>query len=375
MRARCDVCGAHWPADATNVFCGCATMPAPLPLPVLHEMPDTMVPIEPCVYRGEKMATVNCGCSGPGVAYRCHLFNGPCMDHALAKPWTDSMATAEVTVKPKVCALCDHHTPAPKPYQGAFAGPWRMPEERPQRVISDRLVITVATGAKAQECLTITGPRMQAYAERCNADFLALTDDAFPSESWYKVANKWRIASYARHYDHTLFLDADCLVLDPLRTPDIFELATDNIAVVNEYSWATHSINWVADESAIVAASQGLHTVLNWQPNAGVLLIPGPAAHLYSPPPMPVPRFWCAEQHWLGITLGENRTELPKAWNTGWVDWQFWRDLPAANIAHTCGAHHHDYRLSLLRRFAAGDLRPLMPPAGLARPAWPNCHA
>jgi len=82
---------------------------------------------------------------------------------------------------------------------------WR--HERPDTGRT-RLVITVATGYEYRALHKLTGPFMQAYADRCDADFIVLDN---VTEDWWGF-EKFRIRHFAEQYDETLFIDTDAIV-------------------------------------------------------------------------------------------------------------------------------------------------------------------
>lgn len=110
-------------------------------------------------------------------------------------------------------------------YVGPFIAHRKHIEFLPDQVCKDsplepkkkRLVISLATEWHRSR-LEYTEERMRLYAERCDADFHLIEDDAYPA---FPMANKWRIVRLAEKYDEVLYVDSDVLIRRD--APSIFE--------------------------------------------------------------------------------------------------------------------------------------------------------
>jgi hypothetical protein len=209
---------------------------------------------------------------------------------------------------------------------------------------SNRLVITVATGQNAKQLLKHTRPKFAAYAARCDADYIELTNEIYGN--WH--LEKLRVGVFADQYDQTLFLDVDCFPTSKCR--NLFE-ASDKIAVVNDWDVLVHNkrTDWIDPEYRLVMQSQDIEPEKEWTRclNTGVVL----CSRTFNPwimPPKPLPGVHCAEQIWVDSRIGEFDA-LPETCNWQW--WRgkdFWRGLPDAEIIHFANCPREE-RLELVK--------------------------
>jgi len=180
----------------------------------------------------------------------------------------------------------------------ASAGPvaWYTPvTEQPITPGSNRLVITIATGP-CRSVLDRSRPIMQAYADRCAADYIELTND---TQSWWGL-EKFRVAHFARQYEETLFLDCDVLpfgrdlfqyVRDVLGSPDV--AMHDDYPCLKQFE----NTDWIHPERALTMQCVGEEsTYENICLNSGVVYTRREAADVWAPPKLPIPTSHCAEQ-------------------------------------------------------------------------------
>ena len=145
-----------------------------------------------------------------------------------------------------------------------------------------RLVLTIAVGKSFTELLELTRPRMESYATRCNADFIALTNQQF--DQWQR--EKFRTFELAKQYEQTLFLDADCIIRNTC--PNLFELYRDSDVAMHDdlpYQVAPIDPGWIKPDHDHTMQSQHISPAWNgklW--NSGVVLSSKRAASIWKPP-------------------------------------------------------------------------------------------
>jgi hypothetical protein len=216
-----------------------------------------------------------------------------------------------------------------------------------------RAIITLAVDDHLP-VLEITRLRMKDYADRVHADFIEITDNLHPE---WPMDNKWRVRNYAWHYDRALFLDSDVVVMP--NAPNIFELETAPICVRDETADYAGREGWNDQELADMFASQGIaKTTLQRFPNGGVILFDSNTSQLYSEPPLPCPRTWCLDQHWLQHQIESTGTEvswLDDRWNWPFIRPDFFRGISNAWFVHLNGSRGIDYRIELAKRIVSGN--------------------
>ncbi len=220
-----------------------------------------------------------------------------------------------------------------------------------------RAVVTVAVGEAGRDMLRISGPLMQAYANRCGADFVVCD---WPGTSDWPMSAKYGAWSVLEHYERIAYVDADvilrpgCVNLFDACQPDecgaVSELEhhrnNPRYRIERDYRELRHRIGFP-------------HRPVNFYCNAGVFVCPREYRHLLEPP-AELPPYHCAEQDLLNCRLENGLAEgsikfrlLERRCN-----WQYWishtfRDAPPDAILHASGFKNHDERLKLMRRWAA----------------------
>lgn len=216
---------------------------------------------------------------------------------------------------------------------------------------SKRLIITVATG-DAQKILANTAGSMKNYAIRCGADFIALTNS---TQEW-PLAEKFRIAHYAKFYERTLFLDADVFVRSS--APDIFdEVPAGRIAMHDDTPGLLRSsfgLDWMRLELETICASQQWPVPLAaFCLNTGVVLFDKKDADIWAPPLRPFPTFHCAEQDIVQIRVAASGRlfSLHEKWNWQWWDNLEFAGIEYANFIHLAGMSqaHPKMQIPILR--------------------------
>jgi len=183
-----------------------------------------------------------------------------------------------------------------------------------------RAIVTVANGTEFVEILKLTRPAMQAYADRVGADLIDLDND---TEDWGPL-EKFRTFHFARQYEQTLFIDADCIITE--KCPDFFELyAGADIVAHDDWSFLFKT-DWLERERNTVAQRSGLaieHTAQCL--NSGVVLVRQSAADIWNRPLVDIGTSHCAEQIYLehqianAIFSGATFANLDSKAN-----WQWW---------------------------------------------------
>jgi hypothetical protein len=195
-----------------------------------------------------------------------------------------------------------------------------------------RLVITVATGPKFKGILAVTRPHLLAYAERCDADYIELTNQSFGQ--WQ--LEKFRVHGVAKQYEQTLFIDSDCYVRPSC--PNIFELGETMLhADIEHNTWWP---DWAPFEYDNVLASQGLPPKTVGQLlNSGLVLCSRRTADIWKPPPHRLPDSHCSEQWWVQHQSDAFEvTLLPTEFNVQYWFEDFYERLPNAHIIHVANA-------------------------------------
>lgn len=203
-----------------------------------------------------------------------------------------------------------------------------------------RLVITVATGQDYKRLLQLTSPLMKAYAARCQADFLQLTNQTH--EMWQH--EKFRVHQFVDQYEQILFLDCDCLVTNTC--PDLFKLYPTGLALHDDRPHLLEE-SWAQTEYNQVMASQGLQNQpLEHVWNTGVVLSDRKSGSAWQPPGAVLPQSHCSEQ-WL-ITYQAKLlgvAGLPREFNCQWWFKDFDEKSKHAHIVHFANCPTREYAI------------------------------
>jgi hypothetical protein len=191
---------------------------------------------------------------------------------------------------------------------------------------------------------------MQAYADRCGADFIGLDND---TEDWWGL-EKFRTGHFASQYDETLFLDADCVVRE--QSPSIFDENPESIGICDESSKFSHRHReWMKKErKSVESRSKVKIEDTERSVNSGVVLCRRSASGIWLRPKVDIGTMHCAEQVWVGkqiddlVALGASHRNLDYRWN-----WQYWYSgfadgLENAYIVHFSSASN---RLALIKDY------------------------
>jgi hypothetical protein len=197
-----------------------------------------------------------------------------------------------------------------------------------------RCVVVLAPDDWTKSQLEITRKGFQDYAEKCDADYIELTHDAFPA---WPMANKLiQIPNVTTHYDQTVYFDCDVIVKPAM--PNLFEqvprhyyAAQDELPTILTLKCEGHYFQHFPNLLAVDKV-----------PNGGVLVLPRNAA-AYTVPNESMAEDWCVDQFVLATQLPPNQTTwLDDRYNWGWIrkDWQ--EGLDAAYAIHLNGAVRED---------------------------------
>lgn len=212
-----------------------------------------------------------------------------------------------------------HHANPPHPeitLDQAYAEWWSI---APQS--SELLILTIATGTQCRKLLEITGPTIEVYAKKCNADYLALTNH---TKTWWGL-EKFRVYGFAKQYKRTLFVDADVVIKDS--APNIFdEVPRGRVGIHDDYDHLP-STYWMRPEKRDVFSTQGIDGIIQETClNSGIVLTDQQHADVWKPPLEPFPTTHCAEQFWVEYNILSRDYpvyRLDWRWNTQW----YWKDF------------------------------------------------
>lgn len=257
------------------------------------------------------------------------------------------------------CALCPDRLDwgkKPRPNHGKPkhpSGSIYIPQPRDIQPTSPYLVLTLAT-EPAWPLLELTGPRMERYARRIGADFIAMRDT---TQGWFML-EKLRVREYLPHYERVIYLDADVVVAEDC--PSLFDVVTKGMIGMHDdwpplSQWGEYFIK----EWESLMASQGVgRPFQNHAHNTGVICVDREHLGMYDPPKRPLPECWCDEQSWeqSNVALyGYPVFPLPSEYNC-----QYWETkyksiaeyeeaARKAHIAHVSGCPDN-VRMELIRR-------------------------
>jgi hypothetical protein len=209
-----------------------------------------------------------------------------------------------------------------------------------------RALVNIVYGARAQEEHAITRANHKAYAEACRADYIAVEESkALP----YGPAAKFTVVDIAKHYDQTLLLDIDTVVMRATMTP--FDV--------------TPAGYWGCVDELRLSGAAFAHQQQAWEQIAELLHEPVPPFRLnlnsgvtvlpkncgaYLPPDKPLPEVWCIEQLWLSYQIfTRNLPFVRMDPRLNWCKWftYFERGLSDAFIVHW---NQRENRLATLQK-------------------------
>jgi hypothetical protein len=202
--------------------------------------------------------------------------------------------------------------------------------------------------------LTISGPRMEAYARRCGADFVVLTENPYPN---HPVTAKWGVGRALDHYERVAFLDADTLV--SAEAPNLFDLVPCGcFAVFNELpQLLSRWIQAIENYQAHRQTQKRPRVPINEFYNSGVYVCDRGHAKCLAAPEHPCLPDHCFEQDNLNMLLADYGVpvfDLPETTNYQWWIHGGFDDAPSDAILHFAGLYHsHEVRMREMRRFDA----------------------
>lgn len=149
-----------------------------------------------------------------------------------------------------------------------------------------RALVTVCVGDEGRALLAISGPSMQAYADRIGVDHVVLD---WPGHPAWPMSAKFAIPRTLDHYDRVAYVDAD-VVLRP-EAVNLFDLcAADEFGAFDELPYS-RAYPQYEQEARYVAFRKRLAFKTVPIPhyfNAGVMVIPHRAAAYLLPPDRPL---------------------------------------------------------------------------------------
>jgi hypothetical protein len=215
---------------------------------------------------------------------------------------------------------------------------WRQQHITPTK---SRCVLVLAPDDWTKSQLEITRKGFQRYAEKCDADYVELTTDAYPA--WPMFNKLIQVPWVTGHYSRTFYFDCDIVVKSNM--PDLFdELAIDHYMVQDELP-TIKKLNYDGHYFRQFGDLRSISKV----PNGGVLGLPRHAA-AYAIPNKSTVEDWCIDQFVLATQLPERETIwMDDRYNWGWIrdDWQ--QGLDNAYAIHLNGCLDRELRMKWLR--------------------------
>lgn len=196
-----------------------------------------------------------------------------------------------------------------------------------------RCIVTVAVGNQCQSILKLTKPFMQAYADRCGADLICLTNRLC---DWWGL-EKFRTYYFASQYDECLFLDADVVVKPD--APSIFD-RNSYVSLHDDTSYLPN-MDWLIKERRqvrTISSTDIIETLQCW--NSGVVYTRRQAADVWLPPAVAIGTSHCAEQIWVQHQAEKHDVELlDSRWNWCGFFKEFENGIDDAWFVHFANAH------------------------------------
>lgn len=200
----------------------------------------------------------------------------------------------------------------------------------------ERAICTVCTGRDAWRMATITLPRMKAYAERCDAELIVVTEDRFPQ---WPIGNKFVARSVARKFDRTLFVDIDAFIRP--HTPNAFETFPPGAIYIHEDF--DFLIPGYVDFLGVDAEILGIDKEPLRARNTGFVLFDRDHADIWKPPQGVKNLTHTLEQtsvEWRSLTSGFPVRNIPSEWNTQyWWRQNYWDRRDDAFVVHLAGTN------------------------------------
>lgn len=220
------------------------------------------------------------------------------------------------------------------------------------------LIITVATGEVHEQLLhECTAPCMQRYADKFDADFIALTG---ATQCWWGL-EKMRIKPLIEQYDRALFLDADVLIREG--APNLFDVVPPgHIGMHDDYIHckAKNGLGWLEPARRAMLDSQMVdYYEYPGALNTGVVVTDREHASIWTPwKNMDFPRSHVDEQLWVEWLAWKHPIfGIPTEFNTQWWFRDFFERAKYAWFIHlaNCPAER---RIEMVKRFTKyGNIR------------------
>jgi hypothetical protein len=195
-----------------------------------------------------------------------------------------------------------------------------------------KAIVTVATGREFLDLLEITGPTIKAYADRCQADYIALTN---ATKSWWGL-EKFRTRHFVEQYEEVLFVDADCIIKP--NAPSMFGQDCD--AMLHNDAPYLDTLTWLKSERKQVCDAIGIeYEDSELCLNSGVVYTRKAASTIWDEPPESIPTSHCAEQIVVEQqAIRHGYSELDSRFNWQFYFKDFYAGLDDAYIIHlaTC---------------------------------------
>lgn len=228
--------------------------------------------------------------------------------------------------------------------------------EPPLEATKPFAVITIAAGQKALDLLELTGPPMQAYADRCGADFHAIKTNQHPK---YPLANKFRLRYLSAEYERVLFVDVDVWIRSS--APDLFQSLLRGLVWAHMDYPHIPDKKWVKGEAEKTAKEQAIDPIRLKVLNTGVVMFENIHRDIWKPPVLPIKPRHLTEQTWVEYNIA--RTGYPlglldTAFNTQWWMPKFRELEPKAHFIHLASCPHEE-RIYRLRKYRHAEANPV----------------
>lgn len=172
--------------------------------------------------------------------------------------------------------------------------------------MKDRVIVTSVIGEKYEAIWKLTGPTVEAYADRIDADTLVIHENPHPTTPhWVKFA-LYEILH--KRYKRAAWLDADIIIRGD--APDIFEaVPEDKLGIFNEGRFAYRAV-------VIYEAMQKYKVELpDWDRisyfNTGVMVVSRDQRHLFNQPEGIVKqKYSYGEQTYLNLRIFQRKIEI-----------------------------------------------------------------
>ena len=190
-------------------------------------------------------------------------------------------------------------------------------------------IITVCSGQVYEDMFEKIRDRYEAYAEKCDADFVILSGY---TQGWWGL-EKFRIKPFVEAYERTCFLDSDIIIKS--NAPNIFNMVPEGqIGVHDDWPYLIHKpfnfLQWRDTERNSLVKSQVADENFDYAThdtllNTGVVLTSKRHADIWTPMKKQFPGNHCDEQFWIEYLILKKDYEvckLPFSMNC-----QYWTDV------------------------------------------------